>query len=183
MRKLILQVQISIDGYIGGLSGEMDWMEWNWGEDINSYVGNISKDADTIILGRKLAEGFIPYWDNAAKGEETVPGAEKLSNTPKVVFSHTLTSHQWPNTTLATGDLTKEINSLKAQNGADIIAYGGAGFVTALIENDLIDEYFLLVNPTAIGKGLPIFSGKKQLKLAETKAFNCGIVALHYTKN
>lgn len=183
MRKLKLQVQISIDGFIGGSAGEMEWMEWNWGEDINNYVGNITENMDTIILGRKLAEGFIPYWDNAAKGEEAVPGADKLSSTPKVVFSHTLTAHNWPNTTLATGDLTEEVNKLKAQEGGDIIAYGGAGFVSALIESGLIDDYFLLVNPTAIGKGLPIFSGKTQLKLIEAKAFDCGIVALHYTKN
>ena len=66
MRKLKLQVQMSIDGFIAGPNGEMDWMNVNWGDDINNYVANITEPIDTIVLGRKLAEGFIPYWAGVA---------------------------------------------------------------------------------------------------------------------
>lgn len=183
MRKLKLQVQISIDGFIAGPNGEMDWMEWNWGDDINAYVGAITEAADTIVIGRKLAEGFIPYWDDAAKKDEPVKGAKEINSMPKVVFTKTITEHNWPNTSLATGSLEEEIATLKAEDGADIIAYGGGTFVSSLIKAGLIDEYYLLVNPTAVGIGLPIFAehtGKLTLQLIEAKAFDCGITALHY---
>lgn len=185
MRKLKLQMQVSIDGFVAGPKGEMDWMKWNWGDDINAYVGDITKNISTIIIGRKLAEGFIPYWDDAAKKEEPIKGAEELSSTPKVVFTHTLKEHHWPNTTLATGSLEEEIAKLKAEDGGDIIAYGGGTFVSSLITAGLIDEYFLLVNPTAIGNGMPIFAQRTEklsLTLVEAKAFDCSITALHYKK-
>ena len=107
-----------------------------------------------------------------------------MSSTPKVVFSQTLSEHKWPNATLA-HNLVEDINKLKQQEGGDIIAYGGANFVSNLIKEGLIDEFFLFVNPAAIGKGLPIFAeltALQPLKLSEAKAFDCGIVALHYTK-
>ena len=66
MRKLKLQVQISVDGFIAGPNGEMDWMEWNWDEELKKYIGEITEPVDTIVLGRKLAEGFIPYWAGVA---------------------------------------------------------------------------------------------------------------------
>jgi len=185
MRKLKLQMQVSIDGFVAGPNGEMDWMEWNWGDDINAYVGAITEPISTIIIGRKLAEGFIPYWKDAAEKDEPIKGAMKLNATPKVVFTKTLDNNPWENTTLANDPLEEEIAKLKAEEGGDIIAYGGGTFVSALIKAGLIDEYYLLVNPTIIGKGMPIFgevTEKKSLTLVGAKAFECGITALHYEK-
>ncbi|MFP9097853.1 dihydrofolate reductase family protein [Flavobacterium sp. RHBU_24] len=185
MRKVKLQMQVSIDSFVAGPNGEMDWVEWNWGDDINAYVGAITEPVSTIIIGRKLAEGFIPYWKDAAEKDEPIKGAEKLNATPKVVFTKTLESNPWENTILAKGPLEDEIAKLKAEEGGDIIAYGGGTFVSSLIKAGLIDEYYLLVNPTIIGKGMPVFeevTEKKPLKLIESKAFDCGITALHYTK-
>ncbi|MXN92882.1 dihydrofolate reductase [Flavobacterium sp. Sd200] len=180
MRKLKLQVQVSIDGFIAGPNGEMDWMVWNWDDKLKDYVTGLIKDTDCIVLGRKLAEGFIPYW--AANPEQE--GAEFMNDTHKVVFSKTLEKHDWQNTELANGDLKEEILQLKQQPGRDIIAYGGAGFVSALIKEGLIDEYHLFINPTAIGSGLPIFkelNSMLQLKLLQTTGFECGVVVLSYT--
>lgn len=185
MRKLKLQMQLSVDGFVAGPNGEMDWMEWNWGDDINDYVGAITEPVSTIIIGRKLAEGFIPYWKDAAEKDEPIKGAEKFNTTPKVVFTKTMDSNPWENTHLATGTLEDEIAKLKSETGGDIIAYGGGTFVSSLIKAGVIDEYYLLVNPTIIGKGMPIFSEiseKNALKLIEAKAFECGITALHYIK-
>ncbi|TRW25264.1 dihydrofolate reductase [Flavobacterium zepuense] len=186
MRKLKLQVSISIDGFIAGPNSEMDWMQWNWGNDINSYVTNFTKDVDTIVIGRKLAEGFIPYWEQMQGNPETAdPGSEFMTRIPKIVFTHTLKEHNWPNTSLATGNFIEEVNNLKNSKGGDIIAYGGAQFVSSLIKEGLIDEFYLLVNPAALGTGMPIFkelTGIQQLKLLEARAFDCGITALHYTK-
>jgi dihydrofolate reductase len=181
MRKLKLQVQISVDGFIAGPNGEMDWLTFNWDEELMKYVGDITDPVDTIVLGRKLAEGFIPTWASRPKDE---PGVDKMVNTPKVVFTQTLTKSDWNNTTLAAGDITEEVNRLKSQDGGDIIAYGGATFASALIKARLIDELHLFVNPVILGKGLPIFQdvdSKQNLVFKKSQAFPCGIVVLCYT--
>ncbi|GAB3959578.1 dihydrofolate reductase family protein [Spirosoma harenae] len=184
MRKLKLQVQISLDGFIGGPNGEMDWLTMNWSEDVMNYVGSITEPVDTILLGRKLAQGFIPAWQSRAEDSATAePGAEKMNDTPKVVFSKTLESIEGKNASVNNGNLVEEVNTLKHLDGGDIIAYGGAEFVSSLIKSNLIDDYYLFVNPVALGNGLAIFGNvdsKMNLKLVEAKPFDCGIVLMHY---
>ena len=170
---------MTVDGYIAGPNGEMDWMAWNWDDALKNYVTAITAPVDCIILGRKLAEGFIPHW--AANPEQE--GADKMNNTAKVVFTKTLDKSEWPNTVLAKGNLVDEITQLKKQPGKDIIVYGGANFISALIKEGLIDEYHLFINPTAIGKGMTIFKeldGKLNLALVKSTSFACDIVVLHY---
>jgi dihydrofolate reductase len=188
MRKLKLQVQMSIDGFIAGPNGEMDWINKNWGDDINNYVANITEPIDTIVLGRKLAEGFIPYWAGVAANPDDPEylAGKKFTDTPKVVFSKTFEKSKWDNTALAKGDLVDEINKLKRQSGKEIFAYGGATFVSGLIKHGLIDEFHLFISPTAIGKGMAIFKGldsKQNLTLIKSKSFDCGIVVLNYVSN
>jgi len=185
MRKLKLQVQITLDGFIGGPRGEMDWLTFDWDDQLKSYVAALTAPVDTIVLGRKLAEGFIPHWAAVAAdaANPEVEAGRTFTATPKVVFTRTLTQAEWPNTVLARHDLAAEITALKQQPGQDIIAYGGAAFVTALIQAGLIDEYHLFVNPVALGQGLPIFrhlDGMLPLTLVKSTAFACGIVGLHY---
>ncbi|CAL1518533.1 dihydrofolate reductase family protein [Chitinophaga sp. MM2321] len=179
MRKLKLQVQMSIEGYIAGPNGEMDWLVWNWDDKLKDYVTAITDPVDCIVLGRKLAQGFIPHWASIPEQE----GADKMNSSKKVVFTKTLDKSEWDNTVLAKGDLTDEITRLKKQDGKDIIAYGGATFVSALIQQGLIDEYHLFINPTAIGSGMAIFNkldSKQNLTLVKATTFDCGIVVLHY---
>jgi dihydrofolate reductase len=179
MRKLKLQVQMTIDGFIAGLNGEMDWMTFNWDDELKKYVKEITETVDCIILGRKLAQGFIPYW--ASNPEEE--GADKMNSLKKVVFTKTLDKSEWDNTVLAKGDLFDEIIELKKQVGKDIIAYGGSSFISALIKQRLIDEFHLFINPTAIGNGMPIFKEldfKQDLILKTAQKFDCGIALLCY---
>lgn len=194
MRKLKLQMQVTIDGFVSGPNGELDWVEWNWSDDIKKYVNDLHSAVDTILLGRKMTDGFITHWASVVdKHDESIQElkenyefAKKMIDTPKVVFTKSLNKHNWINTTLAKGNLTEEVNNLKAQNGNEIIVYGGAGFVSSLIKNNLIDEYHLFINPTVIGKGMEIFGGvdnKMNLKLAESQAFECGIVLNKYVIN
>ena len=184
MRKLKLQVQMSIDGFISGPNGEMDWMTFNWDDDLKKYVTEITDQVDCIVLGRNLAQGFIPHWTSRPAGE--APWfIDKMNDTKKVVFTKTLEKSEWPNTILAKGDLTEEVEKLKNEKGNDIIAYGGGSLVSSLIKNGLIDEFHLFVNPVALGKGMAIFKeldSKQRFLLESSKAFSCGIVVLRYSK-
>jgi dihydrofolate reductase len=190
MRKLKLQVSITLDGFIGGPNGEMDWMTMPWTEDLNAYVTHLLAPVDTIVLGRKLAEGFIPYWAGVAADSNNPEqgGGITFTNTPKVVFSKTIepsaaAEKGWPNTVITNTNLAEEIARLKGEEGGDIYACGGASFVSSLIQLNLVDEYYLLVNPVAIGSGLSIFKNRTtplHLNLIKATAFKCGIVALHY---
>ena len=187
MRKVKLQMQLSIDGFVAGPNGEMDWMNWNWGDDIKAYLKKIMDGLDLILLGKNLAQGFIPHWDTAALEPEKPEneGAEFFSNTKKIVFSKSLKSSDWERTELNNGDLVEEINLLKNQPGGDIIVYGGGNFVSNLIKNNLIDEYHLFINPTIIGKGMTIFSevsSNLNLILEDVQKFDCGITVLKYKK-
>lgn len=185
MRKLKLQVQMTVDGFIAGINGEMDWMVWNWDDKLKEYVKDLTEPVDCIVLGRKLAEGFIPHWNKVAANTENPEHAAgiKFTNTHKVVFTKTLDKSEWNNTVLAKGDLDEEITGLKKQEGNDIIAYGGAAFVSALIKQGLIDEFHLFINPSAIGNGMTIFNEldkKQNLTFVKSQSFECGIVVLNY---
>lgn len=182
MRKLKLQVQISVDGYVAGPNGEMDWMVWNHDDELKNYIIALTKPVDCIVMGRKLAQGFIPFWAAAAVNPD-FPGQEFaviMNDTPKVVFSKTLETSEWQHATLAKGDLAAEIGNIKQQDGGDIMAYGGAEFVSNLIRSELIDELHLFVNPAAIGSGMAIFKERTNMKLVKASPFSCGIVVLHY---
>lgn len=185
MRKLKLQVQMTLDGFISGPNGEMDWMCFPWTDDIINYVREITEPVDTIILGRKLAEGFIPHWENVVKDPNNpeYEGGLKYTSTPKIVFSKTLTKSIWNNTELAKGGLIEEITNLKNKPGKDTIVYGGGTFVSALLKHKLIDELHLFINPAAIGNGMPIFkelNAMQKFSVLNVKHFDCGIITLIY---
>ena len=176
---------MSVDGYIAGPNGEMDWLVWNWDNKLKGYVNELTESVDTILLGRKMTEGFISYWtDVMSKPDDPwYAFAKKMIETPKFVFTKTLNKSEWVNTEIATGDLAKEINELKSQNGKNIIVYGGSSFDSSLIREGLIDEYHLFVNPAAIGNGMTIFKDLNKIQkftLVRSIAFDCGIVLLHY---
>jgi len=178
MRKLKIQVQTTVDGYMAGPNSEMDWMRFPWTDDLSNYIDALTNPVDTIVLGRKLAEGFIPAWQARPEHEDDA-SIDFMNNTPKVVVSRSLTESPWDNATLV-ADLAA-ITELKNQDGGDLIAYGGSELVSALIAEGLADDIYLFVNPTAIGTGLPVFPAKTvPLDLAEAVPFGCGITALHY---
>lgn len=185
MRKLKLQAQITVDGFVSGPNGELDWMVWDWSEGLKKYVNDLTDSVDTILMGRKMTDGFISYWSNVKPDSEEYPFARKMVEKPKIVFTKTLNKSTWDNTTLAKGELKEEIEMLKKQKGKDIIVYGGAGFVSSLIADNLIDEYNLFVNPAILGDGLTIFGSIKNrsdLELLKSLKFDCGIVLNQYKR-
>ena len=185
MRKLKLQMQVSLDGFNStGPNDEQKWVTWAWDE-IKQYVFDLADSTDTEIIGRKLAVDYIPYWlDTFTKPEDPMyEVAKRFVSKKRIIFTKTLEKCEWDNTELAKGNLKDEVNNLKNQSGKDIIVYGGSSFVSALVKENLIDEYHLFVNPIALGRGVPIFDqleNWQQLKLKKSITCDSGIVILHY---
>lgn len=176
---------MSVDGFVCGPNGELDWMTFSKDDKNANRVNELTDSSDTILLGRKMTDGFINYWSNVEEDNEDYAFARKMIDIPKVVFSKTVTESKWINTTVANGDIVAEVEKLKNKEGKDIIVYGGASFVGSLIENDLIDEYHIFVNPVAIGKGLSIFGdsySKLKLKLVKSESYPSGEVELFYER-
>ncbi|AQX03746.1 deaminase [Elizabethkingia meningoseptica] len=185
MRKLKLQMHISLDGFAAGPNGESDWIFLNGKQDPDAFqfIVDLADSSDTILLGRKMTPGFITHWENVFDNQPDSPAhvlAERMVNTNKIVFSHTETSVPGRNLKVENVDLASSVQELKNQSGKDILVYGGCEFVGNLINLNLIDEYYLITNPVALGKGLPVFQGKKVLELESSIAFKNGKVINKY---
>jgi dihydrofolate reductase len=196
MRKLKLQVQITVDGYVGGPSGEHDWRIWNWDDKLKEFAYPLRDTCDTILLGRKLAEVFIPHFEDTVNNlqpqntdkalDEKFEYANRMVSMSKIVFSKTRKTFDGKNVSVENGDLVTTIKKLKNIKGKDMIVYGGAGFVSSLIKEGLIDEFNFFVNPVMINKGLRIFDlleHRQQLSLVSAKPYECGISVLVFKLN
>lgn len=188
MRKLILQMQVSLDGFNStGPNDEQKWVTWAWDE-IKHDVLELAQSCDTEIIGRKLAVDYIPFWAKTSTDSESMMFelAKIKAQQKKIVFTKTLEKSDWENTELAKGNLSEEINKLKNQSGKDLLVYGGSTFVSNLVKENLIDEFYLFLNPVALGRGIPIFDSLKewqQLQLIKSKTFESGILLLHYVRS
>ncbi len=177
---------MTIDGFIAGPDGQLDWM-WTPGapRDESGFrqVIELADTCDTILLGRKMTREFIDYWENVVDNQPDSPEqslAQRMVNMRKIVFSRTQTAINGRNLEVENGDLAAVIQALKKEPGKDIIVYGGANFVSSLISLNLIDEYFIFRNPVAIGNGLSIFKEKKNLELVSSTSYKNGKVLNKY---
>ncbi|WP_354072288.1 dihydrofolate reductase family protein [Caulobacter sp. 1776] len=177
MRKIVLIMTLSIDGYVvapegmatGGFPEPAELKRWK--------LDRIRR-AGAHIMGRVSYEEMGPYWQ---KSDDAY--AAPMNDIPKVVFSKTLKEATWPDSTIANGDLREEISKLKQQPGGEIIAWGGAGFAQALSKAGLIDEYAILTRPIAYGGGKPLFSGLTdalELNVLATTAYDNGAMLRIY---
>lgn len=191
MKKLILNMQMSVDGFVGGKDGHR-WQLWDWGED-NAWDDELKNDfnrvfqtIDTILLSRKMAEeGYLTHWGNAAGRHPKDPFyafAQRIVEAQKVVPSDKLSVSRWERTRVVSGDLSREVGILKQGEGRDIGVFGGAGFASALIAAGLVDEFQLFINPAVLGAGRRIFDqgGFSRLKLIGSKAYVSGMVVNRY---
>lgn len=191
MRKLVLQMQMSVDGFVG-TGGGQDWQLWGWG-DHNRWDEELKRDfnahfrsVDTILLSRKMAEeGYLSHWGDAAKKYPQDPFyafAQRIIDLRKVVPSDRLNESRWERTEIRSGNLPREVNALKAEGGENIAVFGGAGFATSLIAAGLVDEFQFYINPAALGAGTRIFNqaGFSKLVLHGSKVYDCGIVVNRY---
>jgi len=184
MRKLKLQIQTTIDGFVAGPEGQGDWI-WTAGPDhvLRHKIIEMAVSSDTLLLGRKMTTGFIEHWENVVDNLPQSPEqamAQLMVNMRKIVFSSTQTAMKGRNLKVENGDLASAVKALKKEPGKDILVYGGANFVSSLISQDLIDEYYILICPVAIGNGLSIFKERKLLKLESSTAFKNGKVLNKY---
>lgn len=184
-------MQISVDGFVGA-NDDHRWQLWEWGDDIawdealKADFNAVFAGVDTILLSRKMAEeGYLTHWGNAAKKFPRDPFyafAQRVVDARKVVPSDRLAASRWERTTVVSGDLPREVGTLKAGEGGDIAVFGGAGFASALIAAGLVDEFQLFINPAVLGAGRRIFDqgGFRNLRLLGSKAYGCGMVVNRY---
>ena len=185
MRKIISFMHISLDGFVAGPNGEMDWIKVD--QEIFDHVGQQISKGDTALYGRVTYEMMESYWPTAA-GK---PGATKhdiehsnwYKKVHKIVLSKTMKDEGLANTTVISDNLSDRINEIKRQAGEDILLFGSPTATHSLIQLDLIDGYWLFVNPIILGRGIPLFSDIKdkiKLKLLATRQFTCGVTELSY---
>jgi len=192
MRKLKLQMQVSLDLFISSTEPSMKWMvwpytgPWTWDEELKKYFVDVTASNDTILLGWDMADGgYIDHWSDIASQRDNSQSAfaANVVAAHKHVFSRTKRQSRWDNTTTTTEDLATEVLRLKSLPGKDMIAYGGATFANALVRTGLIDEYHFIVNPAILGKGDSIFTKIDDiLRLIPVSAtvYPCGITVLVY---
>lgn len=179
-------MHISLDGFVAGPNGEMDWIKAD--EEIFSYVGKRISEGDTSLYGRVTFQMMEGYWPTAAdKPNATrhdIEHSRWYSQVHKVVLSRTMKDADLANTTIISDNLAEKINEIKQQAGEDILLFGSPTATHSLIQLNLIDGYWLFVNPIILGEGIPLFTGIKdriKLNLLNTKKFACGVTELNYT--
>lgn len=178
MRKVIIQMSLSLDGFVAPVKGAPDHRSSALPEDptLKKIKLDWLHQAGTHVAGRVTYLEMAAHWPIS-----TDEYAAPMNDLPKVVFSKTLESADWNQSRVARGDLAEEISALRREPGGDIIAHGGATFVQALSRQGLVDEYRLVINPVALGNGLPLFkdlSGPIKLQLVQASTFGSG-AALH----
>lgn len=185
MRRVVLSMFVTVDGFISGPNGELDWMPGNQTPDmeVDSYMLNMMDEMDTMLLGARTYELFVAYWPTATTEEQIV--ADKLNAMTKVVFSSAreVTWGQWNNARLAKGTLSEEITRLKQQSGKDMVIFGGATLAQSFMELGLIDEFRLFVTPIILGSGKPLFRPMRDtvaLKQVDARTFESGTILLSY---
>jgi dihydrofolate reductase len=183
MRKLKLQMQMTLDGFVAGPNGELDWMIGEEDESIPEKVTDPADSCDIILLGRKMTPDFIAHWENIFDNHPESPEhplAQRMVNMHKIVFSRSQKVIKGRNLEVENGDLLTTVHRLKNQHGKDIIVYGGAAFANSLISLNLVDEYYIFRNPIAIGNGLSIFKNQKLLKLENSIPLKNGTIFNKY---
>ncbi len=192
-RELILKMSMSIDGFVGGPNGEIDWLFRSMSDAGREWTSELLGSAGVHALGRKSYTEMAGFWPNSP-----IPMAKQMNEIPKAVFSRSgkVTPPQvektpaneaavesWLNPIVLGSDLVADVQRLKAEGGKPILAHGGAGFATSLIAANLVDVFHLVVHPDALGHGLSIFGGLEkpiQLKLEDVLQFDTGVVVKTY---
>jgi len=182
MRKLLFFMHTSLDGFVAGLNGEMDWIKVD--DAIFDFVGTMTDQADTALYGRVTYQMMESYWPtagdkpNASKHDiEHSKWYNNISKTIKEIGQN--------NTKVISENISDNINKLKQQDGKNILIFGSPSASNSILKEGLVDEFWIFVNPILLGQGIPLFKDifeSVRLSLIETKTFDIGVIALHYAK-
>jgi dihydrofolate reductase len=186
MRKIISFMHMSLDGFVAGPNGEMNWIKVD--EEIFDHVGKRIGESDTALYGRVTYQMMQNYWpaagDRPDASKHDIEHSKWYNNARKVVLSKTMEGAGLTDTTIISDNLSDRINEIKQQAGGEILLFGSPAATHSLIQLNLIDGYWLFVNPIILGQGIPLFAGIKdkiKLKLLGSRQFTCGVTALNYT--
>jgi len=185
MRRIISFMHMSLDGFVAGPNGEMDWIKVD--QELFDFVGKRISEGDTALYGRVTYEMMENYWptagDKPTATRHDIEHSKWYAGVHKIVLSKTMEDAGLTNTTIIRDNLSEKINEIKQQAGEDILLFGSPTATHSLIGQDLIDGYWLFVNPTILGRGIPLFKDTEdriKLKLLTTRRFNSGVVELNY---
>lgn len=187
MRKIVLFMHVSLDGFVAGPNGEMDWIDTP--AELFEFISRRVNQTDTALYGRTTYQMMEGYWPTA--GEQSGATQHDLEHSrwynsvSKVVLSKTLPAGKSPKTRVIGSDLAEEMNQIKSEKGSEILMFGSPTAAHALMAGDLIDGYWLFVNPVLLGKGMPLFEQVKEtskLRLVDSKVFPSGVVCLNYER-
>ncbi len=187
MRKVIVSMNITLNGFMASADGALDWHFPFWDGEMAACISQQLDTVDTILLGRRSYQAMADYWPYAAGDPLANPAdaciARRMNSYHKIVFSNTLEAAAWQNTRIMRGDISNKILALKQQPGADMIIFGSGSIVQSFMRLGLVDEYMLWVHPVILQEGMPLFKDiqyNTNLQLLQSRAFSTGVVILYY---
>ena len=188
MRRIILSVNLTLDGFVSGPDGELDWHFPHWDSEMSDYASEHLDKTDTLLLGRITYQAMASYWpfqlNNPLFPRTDIPYADMMNNHAKIVFSKTLAAAKWNNTTVLQKISAHEINQLKQQHGKCMLIYGSRSIAQAFINLKLVDEFMFWVHPVLIGRGVPLLTGLNrslEMRLSKNTKFHSGVLVSHYS--
>lgn len=187
MRKLILSMNVSLDGFMAGPQASLDWHLQCWTSEMGDELAAQLTKADTLVLGRITFNIMAAYWPAKTNHQhcrdEDFAYANMMNHYKKIVFSATLPSPAWQNTTVVRSNAVQKVGQLKQMQGKSIMLYGSCQLAETMIKARLVDEYQLWIHPVLLGTGKPLFNHLQEninLQLLGTKTFSTGVVLLKY---
>jgi dihydrofolate reductase len=185
MRKVILNLAVTLDGYIEGPKGEIDWLVRDKSIDFGDILNDILSDKDIIFYGRVSYDKWGNYQPDANASQKIRDAYTLLHSKQKYIFSNTKKGDS-ANAIFIHSNIEERVLEIKEQPGKDIWLYGGPNIITTFLNLDLIDEYRLAVHPVILGKGKPLFQNiadKHRLTLVDAKGYKSGVLLLTYKTN
>ena len=184
MRKLIVFNHVSIDGYFTGDNGDFRWAHTGSDDpEFQAFVAGNASGEGQLLFGRITYDLMAGYWPTPMADQQNPVVAKAMNNMQKVVFSRTMKKASWNNTKLVSNDIVSEIRKMKNESGPGMVIMGSGRIISQLAQEQVIDEYQVIVNPVALGKGRTMFDGMDKmlsLKLISTRSFNNGKVFLRF---
>ena len=187
MKKVVIAMHISLDGFVRGPNGEMDWISVD--EEMFGFTTVLTDNADTALYGRVTYEMMNNYWPTAGEqpnaSKHDIEHSEWYNSVNKIILSSSMKGLETDNITILSDDMVDKMKKIKQQPGKDILIFGSPTACHSLMQYDLVDDYWLFINPVLLGKGIPLFSypDRSKLKLLSTKTFQSGVICLNYERD